>query len=336
MESNIRGMNRPQEPNVSKLRAAVIGAGYFGRLHAAKLAANPHVELLAVVDLDAARADAVAREAGCRPSRDFRELFGNIDIASVTVPTESHHAIALPLIDAGVHVLIEKPIAKTLQQADELVGLAADHGTLLAVGHQERFNPAFVALRAEPSRALFVEAERLTEFRGRGTDVDIVLDLMIHDLDLILSLIGSEPVHVSACGFSVLTDALDIANARLEFASGCVANISASRVSQSPVRKLRVFQTDSYVSADLQGGRLRSVRRSATAASGVVVDEKSFERADALGAAIAAFVDAVRTGRPPPVDGVAGRRALKLALEIGELVRLRLERLFPRGAVSAA
>ncbi len=321
---------------MSKLRAAVIGAGYFGRLHAAKLAANPDVELVAVVDLDAARSEVVARETGCRPLGDFGELIGNIDIASVAVPTESHHALARPLIDAGVHVLIEKPIAKTLEQADDLVTLAAERGSLLAVGHQERFNPAFIALRAEPSRALFIEAERLTEFRGRGTDVDIVLDLMIHDLDLVLSLIGSEPVHVSACGFSVLTDALDIANARLEFASGCVANISASRVSQVPVRKLRVFQTDRYVSADLQSARLRSVRRSPTAASGVVVGEQSFERADALGAAIAAFVAAVRTGRPPPVDGLAGQRALKLALEIGELVRLRLERLFPRGTASAA
>ncbi|MGW8183942.1 MAG: Gfo/Idh/MocA family protein [Burkholderiales bacterium] len=321
---------------MSKLRAAVIGAGYFGRLHAVKLAANPDVELVAVADLDAARAGSVARETGCRPVHDFRELIGNIDIASVTVPTESHHALARPLIEAGVHVLVEKPIAKTLEQADDLVGLAAARDTVLAVGHQERFNPAFMALRAEPSRALFVEAERLTEFRGRGTDVDIVLDLMIHDLDLVLSLVGSEPVHVSACGFSVLTDALDIANARLEFASGCVANISASRVSQSPVRKLRVFQTDAYISADLQGARLRSVRRSATAASGVVVAEQSFERADALGAAIAAFVSAVRTGNAPPVDGVAGRRALKLALEIGELVRVRLERLFPSGEVSAA
>jgi len=321
---------------VSKSRAAVIGAGYFGRLHALKLAANPEVELVAVADVDAARADAIAREIGCRAVRDFRDLIGDIDIASVAVPTESHHALARPLIEAGVHVLIEKPIAKTLEQADDLLRLAAARGALVAVGHQERFNPAFVALRAEPSRALFIEAERLTEFRGRGTDVDIVLDLMIHDLDLVLSLIGSEPVHVSACGFSVLTDALDIANARLEFASGCVANISASRVSQSPVRKLRVFQTDSYVSADLQAARLRSVRRSSTAASGVVVGEQSFQSADALGAGIAAFVSAVRARRTPPVDGEAGRRALKLALEIGDLVRKRLDRLFPRGAVSAA
>jgi predicted dehydrogenase len=321
---------------MGKLRAAVIGAGYFGRLHAAKLAANPDVELVAVADLDAARAESVAGETRCRPVRDFRELIGTIDIASVAVPTESHHAIARPLIDAGAHVLIEKPIARTLEEADDLVRLAAQRGALVAVGHQERFNPAFVALRAEPGRALFIEAERLTEFRGRGTDVDIVLDLMIHDLDLVLSLVGAEPVHVSACGFSVLTDALDIANARLEFASGCVANISASRVSQSPVRKLRVFQTDSYVSADLQSARLRSVSRSPTAASGVVVGEQSFESADALGAGIAAFVSAVRLRRPPPVDGEAGRRALKLALEIGELVRVRLDRLFPRGAVSAA
>lgn len=321
---------------MSKLRAAVIGTGYFGRLHASKLAADREVELVAVADIDAARAESVARETGCRPVRDFRELIGSIDIASVTVPTESHHAIARPLVDAGVHVLVEKPLARTLDEADDLARLAAERGVIVAVGHQERFNPAFVALCAERGRALFIEAERLTEFRGRGTDVDIVLDLMIHDLDLVLSLVGAEPVQVSACGFSVFTDALDIANARLEFASGCVANISASRVSQSPVRKLRVFQTDAYLSADLQAARLRCVRRSPSAASGVVVAEQAFEGADALGTAITAFVGAVRARRPPPVDGEAGRRALKLALEIGELVRRRLDRLFPRDAVSAA
>jgi predicted dehydrogenase len=321
---------------VSKLRAAVIGAGYFGRLHATKLAANPEVELMAVVDLDAERAEGVARETGCRPVRDFRELIGGIDIASVVVPTRSHHAVASALIDAGVHVMIEKPIAATLEQADELVQLAAQRGTLLAVGHQERFNPAFAALRAEMSRALFIDAERLTEYRGRGTDVDIVLDLMIHDLDLVLALTGAGPVHVSACGFSVFTDALDIANARLEFADGCVANISASRVSQTPVRKLRVFQPDAYVSADLQAARLRSLRRSATAAGGIAIEEQAFENTDALGAGVGAFIGAVRGRRQPPVDGEAGRRALKLALEIGELVRGRLDRIFPNNEVSAA
>lgn len=320
---------------MNKLRAAVIGAGYFGRLHALKLAAHPEVDLVAVADPDAARAESVAREARARPAAGFSELIGRIDIASVTVPTEVHHSVARPLIEAGVHVLIEKPIARTLEQADDLVRLAAERGTLLAVGHQERFNPAFVALRTVPGRALFVEAERLTEFRGRGTDVDIVLDLMIHDLDLVLALTGAEPVQVSACGFSVFTDALDIANARLEFPSGCVANISASRVSQSPVRKMRVFQTDTYLSADLQGAQLRCVRRAPATASGVVVEEQAFDRADPLGAEVSAFVTSVRTRKPLPVDGEAGRRALKLALEIGGLVRARLDRLFPRNAVNA-
>jgi predicted dehydrogenase len=321
---------------VSKLRAAVIGAGYFGRLHASKLAAHPEVELVAVADPDATRARSVARESGCRAVGGLDELAGSIDIASVAVPTELHHAVARPLIDAGVHVLIEKPIARTLEQADDLVRRAAERGAVLAVGHQERFNPAYVALRAEPGRALFIEAERLTEFRGRGTDVDIVLDLMIHDLDLVLSFLGEEPVHVSACGFSVFTDALDIANARLDFASGCVANISASRISQSPVRKMRVFQADSYLSADLQAARLRCLRRSASAPGGVVVQEHAYDTADALAVEIDAFVGCVRARRTPPVDGEAGRRALKLALEIGSLVRARLDRLFPRDAVSAA
>lgn len=324
-----------QAKDVDKLRAVVIGAGYFGRLHASKLSAHPEVELIAVVDTDGARAEKVAREVGCRAVTQLAELLGNFDIASVTVPTELHHSIARGLIDAGVHLLVEKPIARTLEQADDLVRLAAARRTVLAVGHQERLNPAFLALRAVPGRALFIEAERLTEFRGRGTDVDIVLDLMIHDLDLVLALVGAEPTQVSACGFSVFTDALDIANARLEFGNGCVANISASRVSQVPVRKMRVFQNDAYLSADLQGARLRCVRRSAEAASGVEVEEQAFDRPDPLGAEIAAFVHSVRARTPVAADGEAGRRALKLALEIGELVQARLRTLFPQDAVNA-
>lgn len=324
-----------QGQDVKKLRAAVIGAGYFGRLHASKLAAHPEVELVAVVDTDVACAEKIAREVSCGAMTQFDELIGRIDIASVTVPTEVHHSVARVLIDAGVHVLVEKPIARTLEEADDLVRLAAARRTVLAVGHQERLNPAFLALRAVPGRALFIEAERLTEFRGRGTDVDIVLDLMIHDLDLVLALVGTEPTQVSACGFSVFTDALDIANARLEFENGCVANISASRVSQVPVRKMRVFQNDAYLSADLQGARLRCVRRSADTASGVKVDEQTFDRPDPLGAEIVAFVRSVRGRTPVAADGEAGRRALKLALEIGDLVQARLRTLFPRNAVSA-
>jgi predicted dehydrogenase len=311
----------------AKLRAAVAGVGYFGRLHAQKLAANTALELVAVADRDAARAEAVAREVGCRAVRDVRELAGAVDLCSVTVPTEAHHEVAGLLIESGVHVLIEKPIAETLAQADDLLRRAAARGVMLGVGHQERFNPAFVALREGITRALFIEAERLAPFKPRGVDVDVVLDLMIHDLDLVLALAGADPVGVSACGFKVFGDAVDIASARLEFADGSVASLSASRVSQSPVRKLRVFQQDLYASADLQAGRLRSVSRARDEDARILEVERAFDGADALRVEIDAFVAAVREGRAPPVTGEDGRRTLKFALEVSELVHRRLARL---------
>jgi predicted dehydrogenase len=311
--------------NRKTLRAAVVGVGYLGQFHAEKLAALKGVELVAVADADAARARHVAAKHGCAAHADPLELIAGVDLVSVAVPTELHHAVAHGFLDAGVHVLLEKPIAKTLEEADALVALAKKRGALLAVGHLERFNPAFRALAAAVQKPLFVDCERLSGFKQRGIDVDVVLDLMIHDLDLVLSLAKSELAQVSACGFQVLTDSIDIANVRLEFADGCVANLSASRVSQQPVRKLRAFQHDRYASADLQAGKLRVASRDPRK-GGIVEDEDAFDDRDALRAEIANFVDAVRGGRPPLVTGEDGRRALALALEVGRLVRARLER----------
>jgi predicted dehydrogenase len=308
-----------------KLRAAVVGVGYLGQFHAEKLAALKDVELVAVADADAARAKHVAAKHGCAAHTDPLELIAGVDLVSIAVPTELHHAVARGFLDAGVHVLVEKPIARTLEEADALVALALKRGALLAVGHLERFNPAFRALAATLVRPLFIDCERLSGFKQRGIDVDVVLDLMIHDLDLVLSMAKSEIGQVSACGFQVMTDSIDIANVRLEFASGCVANLSASRVSQSPVRKLRVFQTDQYASADLQAGKLRVVRRDARGGA-ITEDESGFDDRDALRTEIENFVAAVRGGRPPLVSGEDGRKALALALEVSRLVRARLER----------
>jgi len=308
------------------LRAAVVGVGYLGQFHAEKLAAAPGVELVAVVDRDLARAQAIAAKHGCRALGDAHALAGAVDLVSIAVPTEQHHATALPFLEAGVHVLVEKPIATTLAQADAMIAAANKHRALLAVGHLQRFNPAFRALAAALDQPLFIDCERLSGFKQRGIDVDVVLDLMIHDLDLVLAMKAkSEVASVSACGFQVLTDSIDIANVRLEFADGCVANLSASRVSQQPVRKLRVFQHDRYASADLQAGKLRIVRRDAEK-GGIGEDESAYEDRDELRAEIANFADAVRGGRPPLVAGEDGRRALALALEVGRLVRARLER----------
>jgi len=309
-----------------KLRAAVVGVGYLGQFHAEKLAAAPGVELAAVVDADLARARSVAARHGCAAHEDPRALLGAVDLVSIAVPTAQHHDVALPFLEAGVHVLVEKPIATSLAEADALLAAAKKGGGLLAVGHLQRFNPAFRALSEALGKPLYIECERLSSFKQRGIDVDVVLDLMIHDLDLVLSMAKSGPAQVSACGFQVLTDSIDIASVRLEFADGCVANLSASRVSQQPVRKLRVFQSDGYASADLQAGKLRIVRRDARGGGGIAEDASEFTDRDELRAEIADFVAAAAGGRAPLVGGEDGRRALALALEVGRLVHARLER----------
>lgn len=308
-----------------KLRAAVIGVGYLGQFHAEKLAALKDVELIGVADADPARAKHIAAKHGCAAHGDSRELLGSVDLVSIAVPTERHHEVALPFLEAGVHVLLEKPITKTLEEADALLAAARRNGALLGVGHLERFNPAFRALAQAFERPLYIECERLSGFKQRGIDVDVVADLMIHDLDLARALARSEIGQVSACGFQVMTDAIDIANVRIEFANGCVANLSASRVSQQPVRKLRVFQSGEYGSADLQAGKLRVVRRDPRGGE-IAQDEAAFEDRDALRAEIENFVAAVRGGRPPLVTGEDGRAALALALEVSRLVHARLQR----------
>jgi predicted dehydrogenase len=312
-------MNAPRN-----VRAAVIGVGSLGRYHAQKYAALDAVQFIGVADLDAGRAHAIAAEHGVRAVCDYRELLAEIDIASIVVPTEAHFAIARECLLAGVHVLVEKPITRTLEEADALIGLAQRSGLVLAVGHLERFNPAFVDLAGMLDRPFFIEAERLGGFKGRGTDVDVVLDLMIHDIDLVLAMMRSKVVSVSACGFQVLTDLVDIANARIEFEDGAVADLSASRVSRSPVRKLRVFGTNFYASADLNLPELRVERRPTPDGSGSTA--QTYDRADALLREIEGFVECASSGVGSIVSGRAGRDALALALEVNSAIRSRIER----------
>jgi predicted dehydrogenase len=309
----------------SKLRAGVIGVGRLGRFHAGKYAGFADVDLEAVADLSGQRADEVAAQYGCRAVRDFRDMLADVDLVSVAVPTAHHAEVVRDCLQAGVHVLVEKPITRTVAEADALIALAAAKQLQLAVGHVERYNPVFAATRGAVARPLFVEAERLAQYQPRVTDVDVVLDLMIHDIDLVLCLARAEVALVIACGFQVITDAIDIATAHLEFADGTVAQLSASRVSQAPVRKLRVFGRDGYASADLHGGRLRRARRQA--GSAIAVQEEGFPRADALRSEVAAFVAAVRGEPPSIVSGSEGRRALALALEVKARIADRLARL---------
>jgi predicted dehydrogenase len=285
----------------------------MGRYHAEKFSRLPGVELAAVVDPDPARAKIT----------DYRTILDRVEAAVIAVPTDRHHEVAKAFLERGLHVLVEKPLAATLEEADDLVNLAAKKKAVLQVGHVQRYSNAFKALAKRVDRALYIDAERLAGFKQRGAEVDVILDLMIHDLDLACSLSRSEVASVSACGFRVLTKDIDIATARLEFENGCVADLSASRVSQAVVRKFRVFEPGLYASADLQAGKLRYVRQEG---GEIRETEETHADGDALQAQAESFVLAVTKNHPVAVDGAEGRRVLKLALEIGRLVRERLAR----------
>jgi predicted dehydrogenase len=309
---------------VPRLRAAVIGAGYLGRFHAQKYAALPQVDLVAVVDTDVATRERVAREVGCEPVADFRELLGKVDAVSVVTPTPLHHRVSLDFLEAGAHVLVEKPITSTMDEARELVAAATRCGKVLQVGHLERFNPAILAVEGLLDRPRFVESNRLAPFKPRGTDVSVVLDLMIHDIDLILNIVGSPVASIDAVGASVFTDEIDIANARIRFENGCVADATASRISMKSERKLRVFQADAYLSVDLQQKVLTMVRKGPGAPQAgvppVEINEQSFDPGDALRDEIVSFLECIDTGRRPVVSGEDGLRALETATRIGELL----------------
>src|SRR5262245_27878841 len=310
---------------MEQLRAAVIGVGYFGSRHVDKLARLPGVEVGYVVDTDRARAEALASQAGARATTELAEVLGNVDLATVAVPTQAHAEVAEALLDAGVHLLIEKPLTATLEEADRVVGLAATKGLVLRVGHLERFNPALVAVRDRIAAPRFMECHRLAPFKPRGTDVDVVLDLMIHDLDIILSLVDAPVADVRANGVSVLTGGIDIANARIEFANGCVANVTASRVSAKSMRKLRVFQPDCYVSIDFQDRSIDLARADPGATGspipGVALERAQFPEGDSLEAELTAFVDAVRGRERAAATGQDARRALEVALSISHRIR---------------
>jgi predicted dehydrogenase len=307
-----------------RVRTAVIGVGYLGRFHALKYAALPQSQLVAVVDSDAAARERVAGELGCRAVNGHEEILGEVDAVSIATPTASHHPIARDCLERGVHVLVEKPVTETPEQARELIGVAERAGRILQVGHLERFNPVVRALEGTLGTPRFIESHRLAPFRERGTDVNVVLDLMIHDIDLIQSIVRSEIVSIDAVGASVFSPGLDIANARIRYASGCVANTTASRVSMKTERKLRMFQDDAYVSIDLQQKVLTLVRKppagSGATPGHVSIEERTYEQGDALQQEIEAFLDSIREGRPPVVSGADGLRALETALAITELV----------------
>lgn len=301
-----------------RLRAAVVGAGHLGTFHAQKYAAFEDCDLVAVADVDQGRATALAERLSCRAVRDVGELEGQIDCASVVVPTTHHQAIASRLLQAGVDCLVEKPLAANTAEARALVDLAKEKGRLLQVGHLERFNPALTRLAREITAPRFLECQRLAPFTERGADVDVVRDLMIHDLDLVRLLVPREIASMEAVGVPVVTTEPDIANVRLRFEGGGIANVTASRVSLKRERKLRLFQTDTYLTIDLGERSVRIARRmpGTTGLAGVTWEQIDLGEADALGAEIRAFLASVRTRARPAVTGEDGLAALELCEKI--------------------
>lgn len=304
------------------MKAAVIGVGHLGRHHARILSTLPGVSLAAVVDINRDRAAQVASQFGAAAFSNASEIAEKLDLAVVAVPTISHAAIALPLIASGVHTLVEKPVAQTVSEADELVAAAARAGVVLAVGHSERFNPAVAAARPYITDPRFIEVHRLGTSPERSLDIDVVLDLMIHDLDLILSVVRSEVESVEAVGVPVLTPRIDIANARLRFTNGCIANLTASRISKEAIRKIRFFQRDAYVSIDTAARDVEmwSVVPQPGAAPKIAGGKLPVATVEPLKSELEDFVAAVREQRPPAVSGEQGRAALALAVRIVELM----------------
>ncbi|MDQ6708909.1 MAG: Gfo/Idh/MocA family oxidoreductase [Acidobacteriota bacterium] len=293
-----------------KVRVAVVGAGQFGRNHVRVAAQSPRVDLVAVVDIDLQRAS----EAGRQALTDYRDLHGKVDAAIVAAPTAVHAEIGCALLEAGIDVLVEKPIAADLASADRLIAVAAVNGRILQVGHLERFNPAVVALEKLASLPLFFEVHRLSVFSPRSLDVDVVLDLMIHDLDIVLSLARSDLEEVRAAGISILSSRIDIANVRLQFQDGCVANLTASRVSTERVRKLRLFQPQQYISLDY--AKQEVVRFSVGEDRQISFEQARVEEGEPLSLQFEAFIDSVVSRQPPKLDGPAARRTLEVALTI--------------------
>ncbi len=310
---------------MSKIKTAVIGVGYLGKFHAQKYAALPDSELVAVCDANTENAHNIANELGVEALTDYNDLISKVDAVSIVVPTQKHYEVAKTCLENGIHVLLEKPITVTVDEAQELVDIAAKNKLVLQVGHLERFNPAILALEEAIKEPLFIESHRIAPFNPRGADVSVILDLMIHDIDIILDIVGQPVKHIEAKGVAVLSNDIDIANVRLEFENGCVANVTASRAGLKSERKMRLFQSDAYIAIDFQNKKLGIHRKGDgemfPGVANIESHEQTFEQGDALMAEAEAFLKSIKTGTPPVVSGVDGKRALETAMEITRLLK---------------
>jgi predicted dehydrogenase len=305
---------------VEKLKVGVIGVGYFGQFHAEKYAKTEGVELVGVVDVDGSRAREIAKRYRTQAFLQYTDLFQKVQAVSIAVPTPFHYSITKDFFLQGVDILLEKPISNLLEEADELIGLAESKGLIFQVGHLERFNGALSGIEARVQHPWFIESHRLGPFSGRGAEVDVVLDLMVHDLDIILSLVHSKVKQFHAVGFPVLTHTSDIANARIEFENGCTASLTASRVSEEKIRKTRIFQPDGILSIDYLSQKLflskKAVSPGGEKTPEMVTEEIPVKKIDLLEAEIHSFLQSVRNRKDPWVSGSDGKRALTLALRI--------------------
>lgn len=309
---------------MSTITTAVIGTGYLGKYHVEKYAQLPESELIAVVDNNPQTARDIADRYGVEALTDYRDLLERVDAVSIVVPTRWHFEIARAFLETGSHVLLEKPITTTVAQAQQLIDLARKQQRILQVGHLERFNKAILDLGNFLKQPLFIETHRLAPYKPRGTDVSVVLDLMIHDIDIILTIVGSPLVHIDASGAAVLSDTVDIANARLKFANGCVANVTASRISMKTERKMRIFQNDAYLSVDFHNRELAIFRKGqGELYPGVPnIENQTFryQEDDALKTEIELFLKTIREGTQPIVSGDDGKQALEAAIQITEML----------------
>lgn len=309
------------------ISTAVIGVGYLGKFHAEKYAALPNCDLIAVVDIDENRAKEVAAKYQVSAYTDYMPLLGKVDAVSIAAPTILHHKITKDFLSEGTHVLIEKPITVTVEEADELIELAKANHLLIQVGQLERFNAAILELDRVLKQPMFIESHRLSPFNPRATDVNVVLDLMIHDIDIILDIVRSQVKNISVSGTPILTESTDIANVRIEFDNGCVANVTASRVSMKMERKMRLFQPDSYITIDFYNRKMalyhKGEKEMFPGIPEIVCEDKVYEKNDALKAEIIAFIDSIETGKPALVSGEDGRRALATAIEITDKLALQ-------------
>jgi predicted dehydrogenase len=299
-----------------KIRTAVIGVGYLGRFHAGKYAELEAAELIGVVDLDRKKAEEIASKFNTRPYTSYEDILDRVDAVSIVTPTETHYEIGSTFLSRGIDVLIEKPVTVTVDEAEALIKESERTGAILQVGHLERFNPAVLALEGKLKDPMFIESHRLSPFPYRALDVCVVLDLMIHDIDIILNLVDSDVESVDAVGIPVISDKIDIANARVRFTNGCVANVTASRVSPESLRKIRLFQSDAYISIDYASQHISIYGRTAGKEGElptIVPEELDIEKRDSLLEEVKSFLDCSANRRPPLVSGSDGKKALEVA-----------------------